>query len=153
MPIEDLQEQEKTKAPQDIPKAVLLIEDDIFVKDLYERTLTKRGYKVIVAEDGEEGVKKANENVEEIGLVLLDIMMPKLNGIEVLQKLMSNEKTKNLYVVLLTNLGQESIIKEAFNIGAKGYMLKARLLPAQIADNIDEFFRTGIFPLHEPNGL
>ena len=88
-----------------------------------------------------------------IGLVLLDIMLPKLNGIEVLKQLMANEKTKKLVIVLLTNLGQDSIIKEAFNIGARGYMLKARLLPAQIADQVDEFFQTGLFPSREPNGL
>ncbi len=130
---------------------ILLIEDDIFVKDLYERTLKKRGYNVLVAEDGEEGLALIEEKGTAIELVLLDIMMPKKNGIEVLQKLAAEKYLSRIPVVLLTNLGQESIIKEAFKMGARGYMLKARLLPQQVADRVDEFFRSGTFPTGDIN--
>ncbi|MBU1110275.1 response regulator [Patescibacteria group bacterium] len=134
-------------------RTILLIEDDVFVKDLYERTLKRRGYRVIVAEDGEMGLEAAHARADEIELVLLDIMLPKVNGIEVLKKLVEDGLTKKFTVVLITNLGQESIIKEAFDIGARGYMLKARLLPREIVDKVDEFFQTGVFPVSEANGL
>ncbi|MBU0708652.1 response regulator [Patescibacteria group bacterium] len=132
---------------------ILLVEDDTFVKDLYVRTLTKRGYQVLIAEDGEAGLEVLRENLDKVGLVLLDIMMPKKNGIDALKDMAAEGMTEKTTVVLLTNLGQESIIKEAFNIGAKGYMLKARLLPREIADQIDEFFETGVFPANDRNGL
>lgn len=135
------------------PKTVLLVEDDVFVKDLYERTLTKKGYEVIVAENGQEGVAAIADNPDKIGLVLLDIMMPKMNGIDVLKNLREQNLLDQLTVVLLTNLGQESVIEEAFEIGAKGYMLKARLLPREIAEKVDTFFETGEFPQREANGI
>ncbi|PIZ46983.1 response regulator [candidate division WWE3 bacterium CG_4_10_14_0_2_um_filter_41_14] len=125
-------------------KHILLIEDDLFIRELYERTLTQDGFTVSTGIDGEEGGAKAIS--EKPDLILLDIMMPKKNGIDVLKDLKASNTTKNIPVFLLTNLGQESIIKEAFSMGAAGYLLKARLLPRDVCAHIVAFFETGVVP-------
>lgn len=121
-------------------KKILLIEDDIFVKDLYEKVFKKHGYKVMVAIDGNEGVKIANST--KVDLILLDILLPFKNGIDVLKDLRKKDSpAKGTPIYLLTNLGQESIIKEAFKIGADGYILKSKLLPNEIVAEIEAYFR------------
>lgn len=123
-------------------KKVLLVEDDVFVRDIYARELKKGDYEITVAEDGEIGVQKATS--EKYDLILLDIMLPKKTGIDVLRELRSApEPYKSTPVYLLTNLGQGSIIKQAVDIGAQGYLLKARFLPSQVLESIDRFFTEG----------
>lgn len=117
-------------------KQILLVEDEFYIRDLYRMILESAGFKVSLAEDGEEGYKLA-QNLPD--LILLDIMIPKLNGIMLLKKIKKDEKTKNIPIVLLTNLGQESIIKTAFEAGASGYFLKALLNPKEIVSQISRF--------------
>ncbi|MBI2036555.1 response regulator [Candidatus Microgenomates bacterium] len=115
---------------------ILLVEDDLFIRELYERVLIKENFDVISAIDGEEGLEKA-ASVPDI--ILLDIMMPKFNGIEILKKLKAHPPTKNIPIVLLTNLGQESIVREALKNGARGYLMKMRLSPYDLAGKVREF--------------
>lgn len=123
---------------------ILLVEDDLFVRDLYLRTLEKNDYAVDVAVDGEEGREKAIG--QQYDLILLDIMLPKMNGLDLLRVIRSNENRKNTPVFLLTNLGQEAIIKEAFKMGIAGYFLKARLLPQEVTEYVNKFLATGQVP-------
>ena len=124
----------------DTSKKILLIEDEFFIRDLYERYLKKSGYEVITAIDGEDGLEKALNN--KVDLILLDIMMPKMTGIEVLEKIKQDDSiAKSTPVYLLTNQVQESIIKEAFKLGAEGYLIKAQLLPKQIVEEIQNIFK------------
>ena len=122
-------------------KKILLIEDDIFIRDLYVRILEQDKFSVVTADDGEMGLQKVEE--ETFDLILLDIMLPKLNGIEFLRRIKTNQKLKKIPIFLVTNLGQESIIKEAFNLGAIGYFLKAQSLPQDISNHLKQFFATG----------
>jgi CheY-like chemotaxis protein len=123
-------------------KKILLIEDDVFIRDIYSRELKKGEYEVVIAEDGETGIAKATS--EQYDIILLDIMLPKKTGIDVLRALRSApEPYKNTPVYLLTNLGQGSIIKQAVDIGAQGYLLKARFLPSQVLETLDHFFKEG----------
>lgn len=123
-------------------KKVLLIEDDVFVSDIYSRELKKSGYDVTVAEDGLEGIEQTKEN--QFDLILLDIMMPKKTGIDVLKEIRTpTAKAKDTPVYLLTNLGQGSIIRQAIEIGAQGYLLKARVLPSQVLQAVNDFFEKG----------
>ncbi len=123
-------------------KNILLIEDDVFVSDIYSRELRKAGLNVDIAGDGLEGVEKAKE--KSYDLILLDIMLPKKTGIDVLKEIRVPTSTaKDTPVYLLTNLGQGSIIKQAIEIGAQGYLLKARVLPSQVLQAVNEFFDKG----------
>ncbi|HLD11456.1 MAG TPA: response regulator [Patescibacteria group bacterium] len=119
-------------------KKLLLIEDEIFIRDLYQKELSRNGYAIVTADDGLEGVKKAVEETPD--LILLDIMLPIKNGIEVLKELKKHPSTKHIPVLLLTNLGQESIIREAFSLGAEGFLLKSELVPKQILQELNDFF-------------
>lgn len=123
-------------------KIVLIVEDDFFILDMYRLLFMKKGYEVLTATDGQAGLDMANNN--KVDAILLDIMLPKMNGIEVLRALRQPaSQTKDIPVFLLSNLGQEDIIKEAFKIGAQGYMLKANLLPQQVVDQVEDFFKKG----------
>ena len=116
-------------------KKILIIEDEIFIIELYEHVLTKEGYKVSMATNGEEALNQIKSN-PDLDLILLDILLPKLNGIELLRKIKSDNETKHIKVVLLSNLAQESIISEAFKIGAFGYIRKSSINPYQLSDTI-----------------
>ena len=118
---------------------ILLIEDEIFIRDLYEHILSSAGIKVEVASDGQEGIEKAKQ--PGIALVLLDIMLPKLNGIEVLKRLKADQKTVYIPIVLLTNLGQADIVKLAFESGAQGYFLKVNINPEDLIKFVNDFFK------------
>ena len=121
-------------------KKILLIEDEPFVRDLYQTVLVREGFEVDLAEDGQVAVDKLFGG-SVYDLVLLDIMLPKLTGMEVLKKMREEgAATVDTPVYLLTNLGDENIVKEAYRIGANGYLLKAKYLPKQIAEEVKKFF-------------
>jgi len=125
-------------------KKILLIEDEMFIRDLYFRVLSKAGFNVIAAQDGAEGLTKVFENPD---LILLDIMLPKMNGIELLKKFKNDDLVKHIPVVLLTNLGQESVILEALDIGAQGYLMKMRHDPYEIVDLVGKFINNPGFKM------
>ncbi len=116
---------------------ILIIEDDRFVRDLYQRQFAQEGYEVYTAADGPDGLVQATETHPD--LILLDIMLPKLNGLDLLKTLKSKGSTKKIRVVLLTNLGQESVIKQGFRLGAEGYFIKSAYSPSQIVEAIKKF--------------
>ena len=82
-------------------------------------------------------------------MILLDIMLPKLNGLDLLGTLKAKPETSNIPVVLLTNLGQESVIKEGFKLGAKGYLIKSAYTPEQIISEVESFLNQGETPKSE----
>ncbi len=119
-------------------KKILVVDDEDSVREIYRHEFLNNGYTVVVAQDGEEGLLKAGE--EQPDIMLLDIMLPKMSGIEVLRALKENELTKKIPVLLLTNLGEETIIKEGFELGADGYLLKVSYTPSQVVDEVKKFF-------------
>lgn len=121
---------------------ILVVEDDQFLRDLYKELLTEEGYDVDVAADGEEGLDKFSKG--GFALVLLDIMLPKMDGLEILRRSKKNRPEKpNGPIVLLTNLGQDSIIKEGFNLGASGYLIKSAMNPDQVLSEVKVFLTKG----------
>ena len=123
-------------------KKILLVEDDVFVRDIYTRELRKGNYDIIIAEDGQEGIDKTK--ADKYDLILLDIMLPKNTGIDALKEFRAAANpNKETAVYLLTNLGQGSIIKQAVEMGAQGYLLKARVLPSQVLKSVNDFFENG----------
>jgi CheY-like chemotaxis protein len=115
-------------------KRVLLVEDEDYIRDLYKRQLDLDGLPTDAFGTGREGL----EAVKKVAysLVLLDIMLPDLNGLQILKEIKSNPQTKALPVVLLTNLGQDTVIKEGFELGAEGYLIKSSYTPNQIVQEV-----------------
>ncbi len=117
---------------------VLLVEDDLFIRDLYAEVLQREGYTVLTAEDGEAGLALGKSNLDA-SLMLLDIMLPKIHGVEVLKRLKADPITKGLPIVMLTNLTEENIIQETLQLGAYGYLIKVRFTLPQIVEKVKEF--------------
>ncbi len=122
-------------------KRVLVVEDDQYIRELYIDILQDEGYDVDHAVDGEEGYTKMHAGGYDI--VLLDIMLPKMDGIKILEKLKNETPpiTPNKAVLVLSNLGQETIIANAVSLGAQGYMIKSDHTPDQVVNKVKEFLQ------------
>jgi two-component system alkaline phosphatase synthesis response regulator PhoP len=121
-------------------KTILLIEDDVFISDLYKHVLERAGFIVLIALDGEEGLKLANLH-PNVGLVFLDIMLPKIHGVEVLKSLKKEKVTKDLQIVMMSNLGEEDIIKATLRFGARDYIKKVHITPQQLAEAANQYLK------------
>jgi len=111
---------------------ILIIEDDPLMSRLYKKIFTFEGYDVDVASDGEEGLKAVSTSKPT--LILLDIMMPKMNGMEVLERLKTSDDTKKIPVVVLTNLAGEKDAEVALSKGAIKYIVKSEYEPKQVTN-------------------
>ncbi len=121
---------------------ILLVEDDQFLRDMYNELLSDEGFEVTACADGEEGFNKAMEG--GFNLILLDIMLPKMDGLQILKTLKEKDMlSKNGPVVMLTNLGQDNIVKEGFDYGASGYLIKSSMTPDQVLHEVHTFLNTG----------
>ncbi|OGM69185.1 hypothetical protein A2975_02400 [Candidatus Woesebacteria bacterium RIFCSPLOWO2_01_FULL_44_14] len=118
-----------------MPK-VLIIEDDPLMIRLYQKVFKFEGYEVEVAANGEEGLQKVASFTPT--LVLLDIMMPKMNGLEVLEKMKADEKTKKIPVVVLTNLAGQQDAETAIAKGAVKYIVKSEYEPKEVVKMVKE---------------
>ena len=117
-------------------KKILIIEDDQSILGMYTMKFTDEGFEVHSAEAGDVGLEKAEQTIPDV--ILLDIIMPKLDGFNVLKRLKANDNLKNIPVILLTNLGQESDIKKGGEMGAAGYLVKANYTPAQVVEEVNK---------------
>jgi DNA-binding response OmpR family regulator len=115
-------------------KKILVIEDDKFLRELISQKLVKEGYDVIEAVDGEKGLEKAGK--ENPDLVLLDLILPGMNGFEVLSRIKNEAALSQIPVIILSNLGQRDDIEKALEIGAADYLIKAHFTPEEIIDKI-----------------
>lgn len=102
---------------------ILLVEDDKFFREFYAQKLREKGVEVFQAGDGEEGLQKVGESIPD--LILLDIIMPKKDGFQVLEELGKNDATKKIPVLVFSTLGQEKDVEKAKSLGAKGYVNKS----------------------------
>ena len=120
-------------------KKILVVEDDQFLREFYQELLMGEGYLVDAAADGEIGLSKIKDN--QYDLILLDIMLPKKDGVQVLKDLKAAPSTHKTTIVILTNLGQDSVIKECFNLGATGYLIKSALNPDQVLQEVKSYLQ------------
>jgi len=120
-------------------KNILLIEDEEMLASMYETKFQNEGYQIRKALDGEVGLKLAQEQTPD--LILLDIIMPKLDGFSVLKKIKDDPKLKNVPVVLLTNLGQDEDIEKGNKLGSAGYLVKANLTPGEVIEKIKVYLK------------
>ncbi|OHA00794.1 MAG: hypothetical protein A3C07_01985 [Candidatus Sungbacteria bacterium RIFCSPHIGHO2_02_FULL_47_11] len=119
-------------------KKIALLDDDEILARLTVGELTKAGFTVMHASDGEAGWKLIQAELPE--LVLLDIVMPKLDGIGVLKKIKEDEKTKNIPVVMLTNLDDTQKVAEAMQLGARSYLVKTDWKISDVIKKVEELF-------------
>lgn len=113
---------------------ILIIEDDLFLLGMYATKFELENLGVFTAENGEKGLQVAEKEIPDI--ILLDIMLPGIDGFEVLKKLKSNNNTKNIPVILLTNLSQKNEVEKGLKLGAISYLIKAHFMPAEVVEKI-----------------
>jgi len=116
---------------------ILLVEDDKFLRRACEIGLKKRGFRVLTASDGEEGLQLAREESPDI--ILLDMLMPKLNGMETLEALKQDSRTSAIPVVILSNTSIDSDLQQARSLGAIGYLVKASMSLQELGDRVLSF--------------
>ena len=122
-------------------RRVLLAEDDRFLRRAAEARLRRHGLEVLTAADGEEALRVAR--TEPLDLVLLDVVMPKLEGFEVLKALKQDDATARIPVIVLSNLGQERDVAQAKALGALAFLVKAHLSLQDLVDRVDAALGTG----------
>jgi two-component system, OmpR family, response regulator SaeR len=110
---------------------ILVVEDEKALNDAYRMILEKEGHKVTTANNGEEALKIVDDSKPDI--ILLDILMPKMNGLEFLQEYDVLHKHPDTQVIILSNLDMDKEVKQAMNLGASRYIVKARLSPKELA--------------------
>lgn len=118
---------------------ILLIEDDKFLRRACEVGLKKRGFAVATANEGEEGLQKAQ--AEHFDLILMDMLMPKLSGLEALEALKKDDRTRGIPVVMLSNSSLDTDMQRAMELGAAGYMVKASLSLQELGDHVLAFLK------------
>lgn len=116
---------------------ILVVDDDEYIRELYEEILKDAGHTVDTAVDGQAGLDKIRKN--RYSLVLLDIMMPKKDGVEVLRAV--SEEKLNARILLLTNLAHDPVMKEGKSLGALAYLIKADMTPDQLVAKVNEFLK------------
>lgn len=116
------------------PKLILLIEDEPKLLELYELALQQAGFAVATARDGVTGLERVRE--EQPDLVLLDILMPRVDGYEMLRRLKRDAATRDVPVVIFSNLSQKEEIEKGLQLGAKDYIIKTSVTPATLATKV-----------------
>lgn len=118
---------------------ILLVEDDNFLLNMYLTKFELEGFTVITANDGEKGIKLSTKELPDI--VLLDVMLPKVDGFAVLKQIKANSKTAKIPVILLTNLSQKDQIDQGLIAGASEYLIKAHFMPSEIVEKIKNILK------------
>lgn len=115
-------------------RKILIIEDDAFLQGLESNKLKKKGYEVITASTGEEGIEKINE--DGINFILLDLVLPNYDGFDILKKIRETEKIKDLPVIVFSNLSEDKDIKKANDLGATDFMVKSNFTLDELVERI-----------------
>lgn len=115
---------------------ILVIEDDITLNKIYQTKLGVMGYEVASAYNGEEAVAKAKSEMPD--LILLDLMLPKKSGFDVLTEIKADENIKNIPVIILSNLGQEEDVKRGLEMGAIDFLTKSNIKLADVVKKIQD---------------
>ncbi|MBI2577778.1 MAG: response regulator [Candidatus Wildermuthbacteria bacterium] len=117
-------------------KKILIIEDEPLLLEILRKKMQEEGFSVISATDGESGLEKAK--MESFDLILLDLILPAMTGFEVLEQLKSNPATKDITVIILSNLGQEEEVERGLKLGAALYFVKAEIGLGEVVKKVRE---------------
>lgn len=123
--------------PNNSPKTrVLLVDDDVTLLDMYKERLIAAGYEIITASNGEEALSKAVETIPHV--ILMDVMMPKVNGFDALNILKDTKETKDIPVIILTALTQDTHRQKGMSDGASDYAVKSEVMPKEVVEKIEK---------------
>lgn len=117
--------------------SILLVEDDSFLAEMYSTKFRVEGFRVFMASDGNKGLKLAKK--EKPNIILLDILLPKMDGFEVLKRLKKDDELKDIPVILLTNLSQKEDVDRGLDLGAVDYLIKAHFMPSEVTEKIKKY--------------
>lgn len=116
-------------------KKIMIVEDDVFIRDIYQVKFSQEGFDVITAEDGVKALEMLKDVTPDI--ILLDIIMPYMNGMEVLKKIKSDDKLKNIPVIMLTNISEKEKVDEGMNLGIADYLIKSHFTPSEVLAKVN----------------
>jgi DNA-binding response OmpR family regulator len=119
---------------------ILLAEDDIQLVDMYSRKFELDGFETVVAEDGQKAIDALKDGFVP-DVAILDIMMPMVNGLEVLKYIKNDEKLRDMVVVMLTNLSDEKTAETIYELGATEYLVKAEFTPLEVSNKIKDLIK------------
>lgn len=115
-------------------KKILLIEDEKVIREILQKRLTKEGYQISIAEDGEEGLEKMKK--VEPDLIILDIIMPKKGGFEVMEGMQKEKTLKDIPIIIVSNSGQPVELGRAKELGAKDWLIKTEFDPQEVVEKV-----------------
>lgn len=118
---------------------ILVVEDEKFLLDLYQIKLIQEGHEVLIAKNGSEGLAMTQDHLPD--LILLDILMPKVDGYEMLKKLKVDKKTKKIPVIIFSNLSQKEEIEKGLKLGANDFIIKTSVTPTELAQKVEEYLK------------
>ena len=127
-----------TEEMQSEKKTIMIAEDDVFIGDIYEVKLKDAGYDVVLANNGREAIEKLESGVRP-HIILLDIVMPYMDGFDVLEMISQREEWKNIPVVLLTNLSQKEDVDRGMSLGAKDFLIKSHFTPSEVLSKVQKY--------------
>lgn len=116
-------------------KKILIVEDDVFIRDIYQVKFNQEGFDVTTAEDGVKAMEKLDNMIPDI--ILLDILMPYMNGMEVLKRIKSNDALKNVPIIMLTNISEKEKVTEGLEYGVKDYLIKSHFTPSEVVHKVN----------------
>lgn len=120
-------------------KHILLVEDDPFLRDIYTTKFKEQGFSVEAAGDGKEALRKIA--VKEPDLLLLDIVLPYINGWEILRKIKNDQRFKKISIIIISNLGQKAEVEKAMRLGANKFLIKAHYTPIQVVEEAKKILK------------
>lgn len=120
--------------PKEKKLTVLVVEDDIFLADLYKTKFELEGFRTYVAYDGEKGYELAQKSKPDV--ILLDLILPKMSGFTILENLKSQPAFKKIPIILLTNLSQKAEVEKGLKLGGADYLIKAHFMPSEVVEKI-----------------
>jgi DNA-binding response OmpR family regulator len=127
----------RSGSPDDV--RVLFVEDDPMVAEMYRLKLELDGYQVTMAKDGEAGLELASRLEPDI--IFLDIRLPKVGGLEVLEQLRKTDATRNTPVVILSNYGERELVERGLKLGALEYLIKSQTTPARLSGGVERWLK------------
>ena len=121
---------------------IYLVEDDVFIVNLYKRLFKVTEFELATASNGEDAIEDLRKREKKPDLILLDIILPRLNGFELLKLIKDNDSLKQIPVVVLTNLSEEEQAKKALELGVSLYLVKSLYTPQELIDKVKEIIRS-----------